>query len=341
MTSRQPTRLRDVALRAGVSTASVSRVLNQPERVRPELRSRIEAAMAEMAYIPNGAARALASQRSRTIGAIVPTLDTAIFATGTEALQNRLHELGYTLLLASAQYDVANEYECARVLVERNVDGLVLVGHAHDPALLELLQAKAIPVVVTYVCSCQGRFSSVGIDNAAATRRVVQHLVDLGHRSFAILTSPLSRNDRIQARLDGMFQCLRERGLDITPDRVIEVPYSVRDGARGFQQLRSRFTDVTAVPCTTDVLAIGAVLEAERIGLRIPSDISITGFDDLELAGELNPGLTTIRVPAREIGRQAADRLIAALAGKEIAHRLELPAELILRGSSAPPPRAG
>lgn len=340
MTDRQPTRLRDVALRAGVSTASVSRVLNQPERVRPALRSRIEAAMAEMAYIPNGAARALASQRSRTVGAIVPTLDTAIFATGIEALQNRLHELGYTLLLASAEYDAASEYECARVLVERNVDGLVLVGDEHDPALLELLEAKRIPVVTTYVCIRESRFSSVGIDNAAATRRIVQHLVDLGHRSFAILTSPLSRNDRIQARLDGMFQCLRERGLGIAPDRVFEVPYSIRDGARGFHQLRSRFPDVTAVPCTTDVLAIGAVLEAERVGLNIPKDMSITGFDDLELAGELNPGLTTIRVPARDIGRQAADRLIASLAGKEIPHRLELPAELILRGSSGPLPRS-
>src|SRR5262249_7032979 len=148
--SRRPIRLRDVALRAGVSTASVSRVLNQPSSVKPETRNRIEAAMAEMAYIPNWAARALASQKSRTVGAIVPTLGIAIFASGVEALQDRLHELGYTLLLASAQYDIAKELDCARVLVERKVEGLVLVGEAHDPAMYRLIETNDIPIVTTY-----------------------------------------------------------------------------------------------------------------------------------------------------------------------------------------------
>jgi LacI family transcriptional regulator len=338
MSGHRPNRLRDVALRAGVSTASVSRVLNQPESVRPETRSRIEAAMAEMAYIPNGTARALASQRSRTVGAIVPTLGIAIFASGVEALQDRLHELGYTLLLASAQYDIGKEFECARVLVERKVEGLVLVGEEHDPAMYRLIETNGIPIVTTYIFNPATRFSSIGIDNAAASRRIVQHLIDLGHRDFGVLTSPLSRNDRIRARLDGMVACLSEHRIDLGRDHILEVNYSIQDGRRGFSQLRTRSPKITAVACTTDVLAIGSILEAERMGLRIPQDVSITGFDDLELANEIQPGLTTIRVPASELGARAADLLLAAIARKHVPDRVELTAELILRGSSGPPP---
>ena len=336
--SRKPIRLREVAIRAGVSTASVSRVLNQPDSVKPETRNRIEAAMAEMAYVPNWAARALASHRSHTVGSIVPTLGIAIFASGVEALQNRLHELGYTLLLASAQYDIAKELECARVLVERKVDGLVLVGEEHDPSMYRLIEANNIPIVTTYVYNPETRFPSVGIDNAAASRRVVQHLIDLGHREFGVLTSPLGRNDRIRARLEGMLACLAKHGIDLGNDRVVEVNYSIQDGRRAFAQLRSRSPAITAVACTTDALAIGSMLEAERMGLQIPGDVSITGFDDLELANEIKPGLTTIRVPSKELGARAADLLLAAIERKHVPDRVELTAELILRGSSGRPP---
>jgi len=336
--NRKSIRLRDVALRAGVSTASVSRVLNRPNSVKTETRKRIEAAMAEMAYVPNWAARALASQKSLTVGAIVPTLGIAIFASGVEALQDRLHELGYTLLLASAQYDISKELECARVQVERKVDGLVLVGGEHDPAMYQLIETNGIPIVTTYVFTPETRFPSVGIDNAAASRRVVQHLLDLGHREFGVLTSPLRANDRIRARLDGMIACFAEHGIDLGKERILEVNYSIQDGRRGFTRLRTSSPAITAVACTTDALAIGCMLEADRMGLRIPQDVSITGFDDLELATEIKPGLTTIHVPARELGVRTADLLVAAIERRHVPDRVELTAELILRGSSGRPP---
>jgi len=294
--------------------------------------------MAEMAYVPNWAARALASQKSLTVGAIVPTLGIAIFASGVEALQDRLHELGYTLLLASAQYDISKELECARVLVERKVDGLVLVGGEHDPAMYQLIETNGIPIVTTYVFTPETRFPSVGIDNAAASRRVVQHLLDLGHREFGVLTSPLRANDRIRARLDGMIACFAEHGIDLGKERILEVNYSIQDGRRGFTRLRTSSPAITAVACTTDALAIGCMLEADRMGLRIPQDVSITGFDDLELATEIKPGLTTIHVPARELGVRTADLLVAAIERRHVPDRVELTAELILRGSSSRPP---
>src|SRR5690242_14009633 len=224
---RKPIRLRDVAIRAGVSTASVSRVLNQRESVKPETRNRTESVTAEMDYTPNWAARALATQKSRTVGAIVPTLGIAIFASGAESLQDRLHELGHTLLLASAQYDSGQKLEWARALVERKVEGLILVGEEHGPAIYRLIETNEIPMVATYVFNPKTRFPSVGIGNAAASRRVVQHLIDLGHREFGVLTSPLSRNDRIRARLDGMLACFTEYGIDLGNNRILEVNYSI------------------------------------------------------------------------------------------------------------------
>jgi len=253
-------------------------------------------------------------------------------------LQDRLHELGYTLLLASAQYDISKELECARVLVERKVDGLVLVGGEHDPAMYQLIETNGIPIVTTYVFTPETRFPSVGIDNAAASRRVVQHLLDLGHREFGVLTSPLRANDRIRARLDGMIACFAEHGIDLGKERILEVNYSIQDGRRGFTRLRTSSPAITAVACTTDALAIGCMLEADRMGLRIPQDVSITGFDDLELATEIKPGLTTIHVPARELGVRTADLLVAAIERRHVPDRVELTAELILRGSSGRPP---
>lgn len=332
-------RLRDVAKRAGVSSASVSRVLNRPDSVSPQTRKRIESAMAETGFVPNWAARALASQKSRTVGAVVPTLGIAIFAAGIEALQNRLEESGHGLLIASAQYDVAKEINQVRTLVERKVDGLVLVGNEHHQALFELVEKAGIPLVTTYLHSKNSRFISVGFDNEAASRKIIRHLTELGHRDFGLITSPISQNDRIRARLEGMIKGLSEAGLSVPPERIVEVPYSIVDGRRALRQIFADGRWVSAVACTTDALAVGAVLEASQLGLKVPADLSVTGFDDLDLASQIVPPLTTIHVPADEIGRKAADLLLSKIQRKPALANIELAAELILRGSTSTPSR--
>lgn len=332
-------RLRDVAERAGVSTASVSRVLNKPETVSPRTRQRIEAAIAEMNFVPNWAARSLASQKSRTVGAVVPTLGIAIFARGIEALQNRLEQSGHGLLLASAQYDASKEIEQVRTLIERNVEALVLVGNEHDEELFELVDRADIPLVTTYHHAADSRFASVGVDNRAASRRIVQHLVELGHRAVGVVTSPTGRNDRTRSRLEGMVEGLENAGIALPATRVLEVPYSIADGRRAARMLLSADPSVTAIVCTTDVLAIGAVLEAPQLGRSVPADLSVAGFDDLELASQITPALTTVHVPADEIGRQAADLILSRLRKRPGLAHIELPAELILRQSTARAPR--
>jgi len=332
-------RLRDVAERAGVSSASVSRVLNRPETVSPKTRQRIEAAIAEMNFVPNWAARSLASQKSRTVGAVVPTLGIAIFARGIEALQNRLEQSGHGLLIASAQYNATKEVEQVRTLIERNVEGLILVGNEHDEEIFDLSERADIPLITTYLHAVDSRFSSVGVDNKAASRRIIQHVVELGHRQIGVVTSPTEQNDRTRSRLEGIVEALAQSGILVSPNRVLEVPYSIADGRRAARMLLTEHPSLTAIVCTTDVLAIGAVLEAPQLGRGVPDDLSVTGFDDLDLAGQITPALTTVHVPADEIGRQAADLMLSRLRKRPGLAHIELPAELILRQSTTIAPK--
>ncbi len=333
--------LRDVAARAGVSSASVSRVLNNPQAVSEGVRRRVQNAMAEMEYVPHWAARSLATRRSRTIGAVVPTLGISIFATGVEALQNRLQDFGYTLLLASTQYDVSKEATLVSTLLQRGVDGLVLVGHDHDPTVFDMIKAAAVPLVTTYHHEPAAKVASVGFDNQLASYRMVEHLLDLGHRKFGLITTSVSQNDRVRARLNGMLRCLADNKVHLPKEHVIEARYSIEDGRRALRALFTSPQVPTAVACTTDVLAIGAVQEAAGIGLLVPRDLSITGFDDLELSSQIIPPLTTIHVPADEIGHRTAELILSAIEEMSVPKNVELTAELILRRSTAPPTDLG
>lgn len=337
---RKLPRIKDVADRAGVSSASVSRVLNTPSKVSLDLRRRVEAAMAELSFVPNWAAQALASQRSRTVGVVVPTLGTAIFAAGVEALQARLGEWGHSLLIASSNYDKSQELAQVRVLIERKVDGLILVGVDHESKVAELLSRADIPAVSTYSFDPLSHFSTVGIDNGKAAYRMARYLWDTGHRSFGIITSPVSANDRTRSRRNGFLKCFDEQGVNRGAVRIAEVPYTIADGRRALRELVQGAKPPTAVLCTTDVLAIGSLLEASLLGIRIPEDLSVTGFDDLELAAQLIPALTTIKMPALEIGRRAADALLSMMQNEQDVLHIELEAELILRQSTTAPPKS-
>ncbi len=331
-------RLRDVARVAGVSPASVSRVLNAPERVRPAVRRQVEAALAELRYVPNGAARPLAGQRTRTIGAVVPHLDLGIFVKGLKGLEERLRQAGYALLVASADPDLDREEAAIRALAGRGVDALVLVGQRRSRAVVELLERLALPVVTTYLFDPASPRPCLGIDHRAAMRRVVEHLLELGHRHLAVLSGPNPGNDRIAARLDGIRDALGAAGLTLPEEALVETAYSITDGRTGLRTLLDRAVPMTALVCTTDLLAFGVLAEARALGVRVPERLSVTGFDDLEPAAHLDPALTTVHVPAEELGRRTAEWLLARLDGRHLPERVELEASLVLRGSTARPP---
>ena len=336
--SRKRITVADVAQRAGVSTASVSRALNRPDAVRPELRSRIAAAIAELGYIPSAAARALVTRHSRAVGAIVPTLDNAIFASGISALQRRLAHHGYTLLIAASEYDLGQELSEARAMLSHGVEGVVLIGQRHDPSLFELLDREEIAHVSCWTYSPDAPHPCIGFDNRKAGRRLAEHVIDVGHRRIGVIAGVTHNNDRAEQRLAGIRDAMDARGLTLPDDLVVEMPYGITEGKEGLRLLlQAHGGEPTAVICGNDVLAIGALLECQDTGIPVPGKLSIVGFDDLPLSAHLRPALTTIRVPATGMGLRAADYLVARLSGRPAADHIEVETSLILRDTCAPP----
>lgn len=330
-------KLSDVAELARVSTATVSRALTCPDKVKPATAARIRQAVQALGYVAHGAARALASRRTHTIGAVIPTLDNSIFANTAHALQKTLDDAGYTLLLASHEFDAEVEARVTRALIERGVDGLVLLGATHHPSVLRMLDTQQVPYVLTWALDASGRHPCVGFDNRAAAIRVARHLLDLGHREFAMITGVTAGNERAFERLEGVRLALAARGLAFAPGRVVEKPYTLSAGRDGLREVLRAAPRPTAVICGNDVLAIGALAECHAQGLAVPREISVTGFDDLEMASVVTPALTTVHFPTADLGSYAGQHLLARLAGQPFELRTELPVELIVRASTAAP----
>jgi LacI family transcriptional regulator len=327
-----------VATAAAVSTATVSRVLNG-QVVREPARARVQAAVARLGYVPHAGARALSLQRTGTVGAIVPTLDNAIFASAIGALQRRLAQDRLQLLIATSEYDPVTEAAQAETLVARGVDAMVLCGLGQRPQLLEMLRRRGLPCVHVMTMGGDASTLCVGFDNQRAMARAAQHLMDLGHRRIAVLAGITRDNDRARARVEGARRALQEAGLTLPPHRLVERRYALADARDGLRQLLAARPAPTAVLCGNDVLAFGALLEARHLGIAVPEALSIVGFDDLELARHVEPALTTMRVPSEAMWTMAAERLIGALAQQPVPQRTELDVDLVVRQSTAPVPR--
>lgn len=328
--------IRDVAREAGVSIATVSRTFNRPDTVSDRTRDRVLSAARTLYYIPDSAARALSSQRSQRIGALIPTVDDAIFAHFVASLQRCLGDAGFGLVVGIHEFDDLQEQQEIRGLIEGGVDGVVLCGERRDPAIYDLLKARKLPYVITNIFTPEGPHPSVGYDNVEGARAAISHLLDLGHRNIGVLDYPGDRNDRAALRKQGVIQAFAERGLEFDISRHIERPYGIDDGRIGLRTLRDTVPGLTAVFCGNDVLATGVLFEAQGLGLRLPQDLSIVGFDDLELSAHLTPPLTTVRVDSDKMGTRTAEMLLHKLAGKPVPHAIQIEANLIVRSSTAP-----
>lgn len=328
-------RIEDVALAAGVSTATVSRALSQPERVSTKTRDLVQAAVKQLGYVPDAAGRALASGRTQTVGCVIPTLDLAIFARSTHAMQLVLAQAGYQLLVASHNYDHVAEVELIKTMQHRGVDALVLVGAQHHTQAWSSLKNWNKPVLLTWVCD--ERLPSVGFDNQAIAALATRHLLDLGHRKIGMISGYTQHNDRAGQRRLGFLSELERQGLRVGAAAVSEQALSIQGGRLGLKALRDRHPGLTALVCGNDMVAIGAILEAQESGLRVPEDISICGIDNHELAAEIKPGLTTVSLPTQDLGRIAATQILQILMGQPVAHQSLLPFHLVKRGSTSPP----
>ncbi len=328
------TAAKDVALLAGVSTATVSRALNTPDSVEPATLKRVRDAVKKLRYVPHGGARSLRSQRSRMVGAIVPSFDYALYARTTSALQQRLGGHGYSVVLAEHHYDLKQELHVARQLIEHSVDAFMLVGLDHDPRLFSLLEDYGRPFILTWGIDSSGRFPCVGFDNRAAGAAIARHVVGLGHKRISILSAPLDGNDRGRERVAGFRAALTEARL-LEPHIEYAERISLPAAEEAMSRLLRRERRPTAVLATNDVMAVGAMMACRKAGVVIPDEISITGIDNTDLGATQVPGLTSVRTPVVEIGTAAAEQLIARLEGKEFASNQAMPFEVVVRGSTA------
>lgn len=347
MTNRQDTTpppsptLEDVARQAGVSTATVSRCLNTPERVSENTRQRVLQSVKALGYAPNFGARALASKRTNTFGAIIPTMENAIFARGLQAFQEELGRHGITLLVASSSYSPQLEEEQVRALVARGADALLLIGHDRTPESYEILSRRHIPYVVAWAYDPGQQRLSIGFDNRQAMARLTREVLALGHRRLGLITAERGNNDRARQRAEGVMDAMQDARL--TPDAlgIVETPYSIANGATAFETLMGRQDRPTAILCGNDVLAAGALSAARRMGISVPGEVSITGFDDIDLCDIVSPTLTTVHVPHRQMGRAAAKALIDLRGGVDPGPSVALDAHIMWRESLGPVPGEG
>ncbi len=322
----------DVASRAGVSPATVSRVLTQPGIVRLEKRKRVNDAILALGYVRDGTARALVSGNTGAVGIVVPTVDNAIFSRAVQALQLRLSEAGYRLLVASHEYDPTTETIAVRSLIEHGIDAMVLVGIDHAPELWTLVDAAPIPLVLTWSI-VDGR-DCVGFDNRQAGRIAAEHLLSLGHRRFGIISGILNHNDRASARIAGVRDVLANAGLGIPDWRISQQTFSLAGGRAGLAALLSLDEPPTAIIGGNDLLAAGALFEAQARCILVPEKLSIIGMDNLELSEHVTPALSTVNLPTAELGRRAAELVLARLVGAGEPRAIELPIDLIVRKST-------
>ena len=344
-----PVTLRDVARRSGVHPATASRALNPATRmlVSEETAGRVLSAAAALGYRPNTVARSLRTRRSHTIGVLIPDLTNPLFPPIVRGLEDRLAADGYVALIGNTDADDERELMVFELMRARHVDGFVLAtATTHNRVLEEAAQAGLLVVLVNRL-SEEFSFPSVSVDNERGIRLAVGHLAGLGHRRIAHVAGPQDTSTG-RERLRGFERALADAGLTAGPSLITHAAaFAIEEGYRCTRELLSAGDGgggpvCTAIAAGNDMLAIGCYKALEEAGLRCPEDVSVIGFNDMPFIDRLRPPLSTIAFPHYQVGTEAAQLLLERLAGDERPVRsLHLAPELVVRGSTAPPPPSG
>jgi DNA-binding LacI/PurR family transcriptional regulator len=340
--SRTHATIVDVARAARVSTATVSRALNGTGQVAPQTRRRVEAAVRELGYEPNRIARSLVMNTTHTIALLLPDISNPFFPDLVKGVQLLAEERRYALLLANTGADPGKEREYLRTLRGKLVDGIILVGLALSGSDIAEALGPGVPVVALDRSIDVPDASLVQVDHRGGARRATSHLLELGHRLVAHVTGP--RHLRLTAeRVAGYREALADAGAPVEAGLVVPADFTEDGGYAAIDGLLGRGARFTAVFAANDLSAIGTMAALKRLGLRVPEDVSVVGFDDIHLSAYTSPPLTTMRQPTYEMGRRSAELLIGAIeAGSAAAgETITFDAELVVRGSTSPPPGAG
>ena len=310
--------LEEVALLAGVSTMTASRALSQPRLVSETTRAKVEQAVAELGYVPNRAARALASSHSRVIVVLVPSLANAVFTAVLDGIHDAVGASQYQLLIGNTHYSDAEEEKLLNIYLQSNPDGVLLSGVSHSPHVQRVLGSSRIPIVSMMDLAEGEQDLSVGFSQLDAGRSMTRHLLDKGYRRIAFIGAQL--DERTLRRADGYRQAMQAAGLaDSSLETMVAEPSTIALGAELMRQTLAKRVD--AVFCCNDDLAHGAIYHCQRQGIRVPTDVAIAGFNDLPASAWMMPSLTTVDTPRYRIGYEAASLLMEVIGGRTPAQR--------------------
>lgn len=328
-------KMRDIAQQAGVSVVTVSRVLNHPDKVAPETRERVIATIKKFNYIPDMLAGSMASRKSYAVGVIIPTITNSLFADTIDGLFSEIEPAGYQLMIGSSRYDPAREAAIVRTMISRRVDSIVLTGTTHFQETIDVLASAGIPVFEMWNLTDNPIDTIIGFSNRQATKQMTLHLNERGYCNIGYLGGLTFHNDRTADREAGFLDAMLEIGDDSGVDRIFRTDFDFPSGSAGILALKSLHPEMDAIMAASDVLAVGAMLECQRQGWRVPKDIAIAGLDDSVIASQLTPALTTVKLPRYEIGRKVGQQLLARLSGKSPeSRRIDLGFEIVLRDST-------
>jgi DNA-binding LacI/PurR family transcriptional regulator len=323
----------DVARLAGVSTATVSRALNGTGQIAPATRATIDAAVADLGYHPNTAARSLVTRSTQTIALLLPDITNPFYAALVNGIQDRALEAGHTMLLCTTEGDPEREEQYLSLLRAKQVDGVLVDGLVLPPDRITRFVRDGLPIVCLDRDIDSTLVPLVQVDNRLGARLATEHLLALGHERIAHVTG--APDLRISAeRIEGYRDAHRTAGIPLDPE-LISVGSFTEEG--GYEAARSLLATrvFTAVFAANDLSALGVLSALAEAGRRVPRDISVVGFDDLRLSRFTTPPLTTVHQPAREIARRATELLLELAAGRRVERMLHLlEPELIVRGSS-------
>ncbi len=331
--------IKDVAKRAGVSTATVSYVINNTNRVGPDTKERVLDAVAHLGYQPNAMAQGLVMRKTRTLGLIIPHTAEFVFSDPyfpamLKGVGGVASSRGYFLLLSLPQSGQDFTTTCSNLLTQQRVDGVVLVCTPREAKAVSNFPGMQVPVVLLGD-SYTNDIPSVDIDNEAGSYKAAQHVVSLGHRYIGYIAGDM-RYDYSVARYRGFQRALVERGLE--PAGVHMGDFTKPSGIAGARQLLQQNPAITAIVCANDLMALGAAELLQEMGVNVPEQVSLVGFDDIPMAASAVVPLTTVRQPVVELGRQAAELLLEVIEHSDIAnHKRVLTTELVVRSSSRAP----
>lgn len=325
--------IQDVAREAGVSTATVSRILNNSPNVLPETRERVMAVIKKMNYNPNRLAHQFRTQETGNILVLVPELENTFYHEILSGIESIAEAKGYYVLIAEIHNNRRLEEHFFECLKQKQVDGIITFSARIAPDRLEAI-SKQFPVVVACRYYEGMRLPNVTIDNEKASRDITKYLLNLGHRRICCLAG---NTDILlyQDRLNGYLEALKERKIEVLSSLICEGPASIQGGYNAIERLANTGERYTAVVACGDTLAIGAIKALRDMGLNVPSDVAVTGFDDIELSSLYNPALTTVRQPKKQIGVRSMEKLVDLIEGKSLVNRQDvLNYELVIREST-------